>query len=425
MELQLAYGQSALTIELPQHRVLAVVDISGESPASEEAVLRQALSAPIGSRPLARLLRRGERTTIVIPDASRRCAARVFLPCLLEILNERGIRDEDITVLFATGSHGQQTEEEHLEVVGPEVYRRVRLVDHDCQDYGQLVYVGETVSGTPVWFHKYVVKAERLLIAGGTSHHPLTGYAGGPKLLNPGCVALETVYHCHALGVDDQSGGLAAACAAGVAEGNPIYEDIIDSMKFVQVDFALHVLVDAQGRVRQACAGSLAASWARGRQMADSLYRVRVERRVPLVIASCGGSPFDDDFVKAFRAIRNASTLVRDGGHLLLFAACPRGVGARHFLEFFAVGSDQELARQLRGSYRSFGTTALGLRHLLRRLRITMVGALAPAAAAAMGVEVEPSPEQAVARALAELPQGRQIAVVPHAHFTLPAVEGR
>ncbi|MDZ7270756.1 MAG: nickel-dependent lactate racemase [candidate division KSB1 bacterium] len=425
MELHLPYGRSVFTVELPGERVLSVVGIGGEPLFSEEQILRQALARPIGSPPLSRLVRRGERTTIVVPDASRRCAAQIFLPHLLEILNGKGIQDADITVLFATGSHGRQREEDRLEVVGPEVSRRVRLVDHDCREQADLVHVGETIKGTPVWFHKLVVKAERLIVAGGTSHHPITGYAGGPKLLNPGCVALETVHRCHALGIDQEAGGLVSECAPGVAEGNPVYDDIMDSMKFVQVDFALHVIVDARGRVREACAGALAASWTKARQLADAFYRVPVEQRLPLVVASCGGSPFDDTFVQAYRAIRNASSLVSDGGHLVLFAACPRGVGAEHFLEFFAAPSQRELARQLGATYRSFGVTALGLRGVLQRIRLTVVGGLSVSAGAAMGVDVEPSPERALEQALSQLPPGGQLAVVPNAHLTVPVVEGR
>ncbi|MCR4439390.1 MAG: nickel-dependent lactate racemase [bacterium] len=423
MQLRLAYGRSSLTVELPDERVLAVVDIGDDLPAAEEDTIKAALSKPLGAPPLERLVRRGERTTIVIPDASRRCGARVFLPLLIDLLNRKGIHDRDITVLFATGSHGLQVESERQEVVGPELYRRVRTVDHDCRQLADLVRLGETVNGTPVWLHKYVVKAERLLVAGGTSHHPLTGYAGGPKLLNPGCAGLETVLRCHALGVDVTRGGLVATCAPGVAAGNPIYQDIVDSTKFVQVDFALHLIVDAHGRVRQACAGALAPSWERARQLADSFYKVPVAQRVPLVIASCGGAPFDDDFVKSFRAVRNAALLVSDGGHLLLIAECRAGLGCEHFLDFFATSTPHELASKLRQDYRSFGTTALGLRELLRRIRVTVVGMLPPAAPSAMGIRVEPSAQVAVEQALSELPPGAKLAVLPHAHFTLPVVE--
>lgn len=423
MELRLPYGRTSLAIDLPKERVLAVVEVPEGSPAPEEAVIHAALNAPVGAPPLGRLVRRGERTTIVIPDASRRCGAHVFLPLLLETLNRRGIQDQDITVLFATGSHGPQSEAARREVLGPEVYGRVRAVDHDCWATSELVHLGQTVNGTQVWLHKYVVKAERLLIAGGGGYHPLTGYAGGPKLLNPGCASLETVFGSHSLGVDAEQGGLAATCAPGIAERNPIYQDIIDSMKFVQVDFALHVLMDAQGRVRQACAGGLLPSWAKARQLVDSLYRVPVAARAPLAIASCGGSPFDEDLVKSFRAIRNAASVVTDGGHLLLIAQCKGGIGDEHFLDFFAGQSTKELARQLRRDYRSFGTTALGVRQLLTRIRVTMVGELDPEAAARIGLRVEPSLAAAVEQAMAQLRPGARIAVLPHAHLTLPIVE--
>lgn len=59
---------------------------------------------------------------------------------LIEELNNCGIRDEDILIISATGTHRRQTKEEHMGLVTEEIYNRIKLVDHQCTDEENLKY---------------------------------------------------------------------------------------------------------------------------------------------------------------------------------------------------------------------------------------------------------------------------------------------
>jgi nickel-dependent lactate racemase len=420
MKIEMPYGNGCVEIEVPDERVLSVLEppVKALQPAAD--VIDAALENPLGSSPLKEIVRKGERTTIVVPDVTRRCDAQTFLPLLLKTLSDSGIDDSDVMILFANGSHGPLTIAQQREVVGAEVYSRVETVDHDYSKTEDLVFLGDTEAGIPVALNKLVVKAERLIVAGGTSHHPFTGYAGGPKLINPGCAGIDTILKSHALGIDRAGRGSDKLCDSAIAGENPIFRDIVDSVKFVRIDFCLHLVVDTQGYVAYACAGSMQHSFATARQLADTAYKVMVPEKTELVIASCGGAPFDDDFVKTFRAIHNASRMLKDDGHLVLIAKCGQGVGHDGFLRFFEPNSPQDLADLLMNEYTPYGNTALGLRELLGRVRITVAGNLHQKDAEEMGLEAHHDLQNAIDRAVSELRQGSKLIFIPSAHFVLP-----
>lgn len=62
--------------------------------------------------------------------------------------NLAGIPDEDICILFAQGTHREQTEED-IAVVGEELTKRVKLYQHHCLNKDELVHVGVHLPGHP------------------------------------------------------------------------------------------------------------------------------------------------------------------------------------------------------------------------------------------------------------------------------------
>ena len=87
---------------------------------------------------------------------------------LINELNEAGIPDEDISIVFAQGTHRAQTPDEDIAVVGEEVARRIRLYQHDCHDRENLVLVGTTSHGTPVELNRRVVEADFVIVPEGS-----------------------------------------------------------------------------------------------------------------------------------------------------------------------------------------------------------------------------------------------------------------
>lgn len=149
--------------------------------------IEYALDHPIGAGLIEEAVRPGEKICILISDVTRRWQQPgEYLPVLIERLNRAGIPDEDILILCATGTHRQQTKEEHISLVGEEIYRRIRLIDHQCDDREHLTYMGTSSRGTPVWLNSYAMACDKLILTGGVVYHFWRALVGAANPLFPG-----------------------------------------------------------------------------------------------------------------------------------------------------------------------------------------------------------------------------------------------
>src|SRR6202030_3994540 len=101
-------------------------------------------------------------------------------------LNQAGIPDADIFIVFALGIHRRQTDEERRSIIGADLYNRIRSFDHVCTDDANLVTVGTTRFGNRVEINRQVMEADRIILTGEIMYHLIAGYSGGRKSLAPG-----------------------------------------------------------------------------------------------------------------------------------------------------------------------------------------------------------------------------------------------
>ena len=87
----------------------------------ESAALRQALRDPIGSVPLAKLVKPGDRVVVVHTDITRATPNDRILPVLLDELELAGVERENITLLNGLGTHRRQTEAELRAMLGDRI----------------------------------------------------------------------------------------------------------------------------------------------------------------------------------------------------------------------------------------------------------------------------------------------------------------
>ena len=136
----LPIGKRQEEVLLPEERV--IYDIHGnESSVCEDVVAAttEAIRNPIGTKPLREIVHAGETVTIVISDITRLCGTSEFLPVIVAELNSVGVKDEDITVIVATGTHRGHTHEEDITVCGEEMVRRLKIVQHDSRKSEDMV----------------------------------------------------------------------------------------------------------------------------------------------------------------------------------------------------------------------------------------------------------------------------------------------
>ena len=165
---QLNYGSTSYTCALPPGRVAAtiraIIPPSGKDP---HDIVSTALDA---CGPFLAPFKAGEKVVIITSDITRYTASEIYLPLLVARLNAAGIPDNDIEVIVALGIHRRQTEQEHRKIMGA-LHGRIRVSDHDCDDPGKLVGLGNTLGGIPVEINRRVAEADRLILTGTIGFH--------------------------------------------------------------------------------------------------------------------------------------------------------------------------------------------------------------------------------------------------------------
>jgi len=254
-KIELPYGRTSVTAQMPTDNLLGVLTPQESAETVDQAaLLREALGHPIGAPVLRELARPGQKVVIVTSDLTRPCPSARLLPPVLEELAAAGVPDQDITIVIALGLHRPMTEAEMKLAVGPEVHRRVRVINHDPAD---TVRLGVTSAGTPVEIFRPVIEADLRVCLANLELHYFAGFSGGAKSVLPGCASRAAVTANHAMMVRREA-------AAGRLAGNPVRADIEEGAALLGVDFILNVVVSGEHRIVGAVAGDVTAAPRRG-----------------------------------------------------------------------------------------------------------------------------------------------------------------
>jgi len=311
-----AFGKSSIELEIPERNVASII-LPSEPEIKEESsfLIKNALQNPIKSRCLSNIVSNNSKIAIIVSDVTRPTPTEKILPPLLEELYLGGVKNENITIVFALGLHRQQTEEESKKLVGEEIYGKIRCTQHDI---GRCRYVGVTSRGTPIEIFEEILNADVIIGTGSIEFHYYAGYSGGAKSVLPGVSSKEAVITNHKMMIEEKA-------VSGRVDG-PVRKDMEEAAKIAGLDFILNVVLDSKKEIVAAVAGDYIEAHRKGAGIVDSMYKVPVEP-ADAVIVSCGGFPKDINLFQAHKALDNATQAVRDGGSIILVAECAERIG--------------------------------------------------------------------------------------------------
>jgi len=359
--IDLPYGDRQLAATLTGVRFLGEVQCRGNTrPAPDpDAAVRHAIEHPIGlDRALIAPGTRDDTAVIVVSDQFRQTRADWMLPVLLDRLNEAGISDGAVSVLFSTGTHRPPTDGERRAIVGERAYPRLRdrLHIHDPHDRGGHVRVGTTSRGTPVDINRRLVHANHVIVTGTIVLHYFGGFGGGRKSIVPGAASVETIAHNHAMNLHPTENRLDPAVAIGVMDGNPVAEDMLEASRMVAVDGIVNTVLTPDGEVAAVFAGELDAAHRAGCAFARNLYAVPLREAADLVVAA---SAHTRNFVQTHKALYNAHRATTPAGRVVLAAPCGEGLGGEQFTQWLDLGDPERVIAALRQRSEINGQTAL------------------------------------------------------------------
>ncbi|MEV0757693.1 nickel-dependent lactate racemase [Streptosporangium sp. NPDC050280] len=319
MKIRLAYGETGLTVELPDTATTVVTPVHHEAAPDQMGVLRAALRDPVSGPPLRERVRPGQTVAISACDGTRPQPRHLMIPAILDDLD--GVVDlDDVTILVATGTHRGNTEAELRAMFGDAVVDSVRIVNHDARDPGSLTYLGRFGKDVPVWLNTAWVEADVRITTGFVEPHFFAGFSGGPKLVAPGLAALETVLTLHdAARIGDPR------ATWGVIEGNPVHDDVRAIAEATGVTFALDVILNRDKDIAAAFGGDILPMHAAATAAARRVAMREVEAPFDVVVTTNSGYPLDQNLYQAVKGMSAAFQVVRPGGVIVCAAECRDG----------------------------------------------------------------------------------------------------
>ena len=330
MLVSLRYGRDGLDVEVPDDaQILHLHALPPLENAS--AAIADALENPIGTAPLSQLARGRRNACIAICDVTRPVPNEKILTPMLQTLEDAGIARDDITILVATGLHRPNVGAELDEMIGPDIARDYRVINHvakaeaDMIDLGEIEFMpGKTATAA---LNKHYLQADLKITTGLIEPHFMAGYSGGRKLICPGIASAQTITQFHAPPMIGD-----ANARAGNLNENPIHAMSRAVACKAGCDFICNVTLSEARQITGVFAGDLILAHEAGITHVDKQSKVAVQP-APIVVTTCAGYPLDTTFYQSVKGLVCALPALQKGGTLILAASLSEGIGGPEFTE--------------------------------------------------------------------------------------------
>lgn len=414
MKLEFGLGTSTQIVEVPEKNLIGVLRAKpAPAIASEEEEVRRALREPVGAPPLRQVVRPGEKIAVITSDITRPMPTRKVMPALLDELYAAGVKPEDITLVFALGSHRSQTDEERRRLAGERAWNEIRCVDCDPDD---CVHLGITSAGTPVDITRVVAEADRRICLGNVEYHYFAGYSGGAKAIMPGCSTRAAIQSNHSMMVR-------AEAAAGNLKTNPVRRDIEEAAALCGIDYILNVVLGEHKEILRAAAGDVTLAHRELCAFLDKIYLNELPQAADIVLVSQGGAPKDLNLYQTQKALDNARHAVRQGGIIILIGSCREGLGERVFEQWMTTSpSPEAMIERIGRDFQLGGHKAAAIAITLQKAKIFLVSELEDDFVRSIFLTPQPSAQAALEQAFRELGGDASVLAMPFGGSTLPRV---
>ena len=369
MKIRLDYGRNGLEVNLPDSGVTVVEPKFIPGIVEPVTTLRNSLRNPLGTVPLAEMVKPGDQVAISICDSTRAMPSRIVLPVILRELAH--LPDRNIRILVATGTHRPSTGEELRQMLGSGILDRYNVINHVCTDHDSLLFLGNTESGIPVSLNRIWAESDIRITTGFVEPHFFAGFSGGPKLVAPGLAGLETVMALHSarlIGSEKSSWG--------IIDDNPLHTAIREISAMTGVNFSLDVTLNSRHEITSVQSGELFAVHEKARTFTKAAAMQEVEEAFDVVVTTNSGYPLDLNLYQTVKGLSGASRVVKPGGTIICAAECSDGVPAgTDFAEMVSdMGDPEDFLKKVNepGFRRQDQWQAQVLAQVLRKARVCL-----------------------------------------------------
>jgi lactate racemase len=297
------------------------VQVNGirDAKALAPAALADAMRQPIDSKPLRELAAGARTAVIAVDDITRPTPVHAVLPLLLAELSS--LPTENIRILVALGAHRPMVRVELERKLGAAIVDELDIEQH--HPYENLVSLGTSSRGTPVWLNRHYCEADLKITVGGVMPHPYMGFGGGAKLVVPGLAGIETLQANHQPAVTGISGGLANP---DVEARREVEEIALQS----GLAFSCNVVINAQRQIAGLYCGHPVSAHRAAVGFAREVYATATPG-APYDIVCLNAWPKDGELLQIGNALNCYRTargpLLTPEGTVVITACCQLGRG--------------------------------------------------------------------------------------------------
>lgn len=385
---------------------------------SGSELVRNALNNPLNGVNGFNNLHAGSKIVITINDKTRPVPNTVLLPPLLEMLSNVGVRQQNIRILIASGTHILMKPEEFCQILDKEIISKYQIYAHDCDDSSNLLFLGETSSGTPVYVNKYFYEADLRIVVGDIEPHHFAGYSGGVKSASIGLCGRTTINTNHMHLLDQRS-------TVGRYDDNPLRMDIEEIGRIIQVDLSLNAVLDEKKKILGVFFGKPVDVMREGIKLVNSICQVPVPYKYDLVIASAGGYPKDINLYQSQKAMTHASLFCKKGGTILLAAECREGVGSDGYVNFM---KDLKTIEEIKMKFSKQGFSvgphkAIQIARIIENHNVLLHSSMPDELVKSLLLCPVELDHTYLSKLIENIPQASRIAILPYATACIPTLQ--
>jgi nickel-dependent lactate racemase len=430
MLVRMNYGKRGLEVDVPDGNLAGILRMRKIKPLENPSeAVRRALDEPIACEPLGRLAQgvgtgvAPAHVCIVVSDITRPVPNKIILPPILDVLEKHGIHREDIVILVATGIHRPNEGEELDEMLGADVARNYRIVNHISRKPEAHKYLGTSSRGIPVYVNKTYLNADLRILTGLIEPHLMAGYSGGRKAICPGLCSVETMKIMHGPHILEDE-----RAAAGIMDSNPFHEGALEIARMAGADFILNVDMNEEREITGVFAGDLAKAHEEGVKHVEQMVKAEVDEPADIVLVSSAGYPLDTTFYQAIKGMVAAMDVVKRDGSIILVSECSDGIGGPEFTDL--VLNTKDISSFVEKLYDPdfFVVDQWMLEEMAKVVKKAKIycycDGVEDNVLRQLSVESVSSPEQAIELALARQGSGAKLLAIPEGPYVLAMSNG-
>lgn len=279
-------------------------------------MVAESIANPIGAPPLEKSVKPGEKVLLIVDDFARPTPKLEILTALISHLERFGVKDNQIDLLFGTGTHRPLSEHEIEAAMGKDLRRRIRTTIHDCHST-KLIPVGRLRTGAEIKYNPLLLEADFRIGIGSILPHPINGFGGGGKVVFPGAANYEAIREHH----------IAYSVAKGSLTGNiidnPFYEGIYEAAQLANLNFIVNAIYNSRGEVKQIVSGHFREAHRAGIAVSSEELSVVIDQDADVSIVSA--FPLEEG-PQVFKPVGMATLITKKGGTIILAANIRGGI---------------------------------------------------------------------------------------------------